>query len=268
MNRSATVELCWWSRDRPQIVAPGRVQPLPGDLDVVVGVDHRLGQRQRLGVEVDVVPGGERAAPVEDHGVDRHGRHPTATRRRLGRLVGSLRPWTMSLPPAGRVGADGQRGRHRLQRVRAAGRPGRGRRDPRRGRGRRGDPARHRGHLRRPPRPERGAARRGAAAGGATGSCVATKFGMDMQGTLGEDHGVRGSRRYVRRAVEASLRRLRTDHIDLYQLHAPDPVDADRGDPLRARRPGPRGQGALRRLLQLRRLAGRRRRVDRARPPG
>ena len=53
---------------------------------------------------------------------------------------------------------------------------------------------------------------------------VATKFGMDMQGTLGEDHGVRGSRRYVRRAVEASLRRLRTDHIDLYQLHAPDDV--------------------------------------------
>jgi len=53
---------------------------------------------------------------------------------------------------------------------------------------------------------------------------VATKFGMDMQGTLGEDHGVRGSRRYVRRAVEASLRRLRTDHIDLYQLHAPDVV--------------------------------------------
>jgi len=53
---------------------------------------------------------------------------------------------------------------------------------------------------------------------------LATKFGMDMRGANGEDHGVRGSRRYVRRAVEASLRRLRTDHIDLYQLHAPDPV--------------------------------------------
>jgi aryl-alcohol dehydrogenase-like predicted oxidoreductase len=53
---------------------------------------------------------------------------------------------------------------------------------------------------------------------------LATKFGMDMQGANGEDFGVRGSRRYVRRAVEASLRRLRTDHIDLYQLHRPDPV--------------------------------------------
>lgn len=53
---------------------------------------------------------------------------------------------------------------------------------------------------------------------------LATKFGMDMQGGNGVDHGVRGSRRYIRRAVEASLRRLRTDHIDLYQLHTPDPM--------------------------------------------
>jgi len=53
---------------------------------------------------------------------------------------------------------------------------------------------------------------------------LATKFGMDMGGALGDDHGVRGSRHYVRRAVEASLRRLRVDHLDLYQLHEPDEV--------------------------------------------
>ena len=53
---------------------------------------------------------------------------------------------------------------------------------------------------------------------------VATKFGSDMRGTNGPDHGARGARRYVRRAVEASLKRLRTDRIDLYQLHFPDPI--------------------------------------------
>ncbi|MCW2842779.1 MAG: aldo/keto reductase, partial [Nocardioides sp.] len=39
---------------------------------------------------------------------------------------------------------------------------------------------------------------------------LATKFGMNMRGEYGEDHGVRGSRRYIRRAVEGSLRRLQT----------------------------------------------------------
>jgi aryl-alcohol dehydrogenase-like predicted oxidoreductase len=53
---------------------------------------------------------------------------------------------------------------------------------------------------------------------------VATKFGMDMQGANGPDWGVRGSRRYIRKAVEASLRRLGTDWIDLYQMHKPDPA--------------------------------------------
>ncbi len=53
---------------------------------------------------------------------------------------------------------------------------------------------------------------------------VATKFGMDVAGLNGTDWGARGSRRYVRRAVEGSLRRLGTDRIDLYQMHAPDPL--------------------------------------------
>lgn len=52
---------------------------------------------------------------------------------------------------------------------------------------------------------------------------VATKFGMDTRGLNGPDWGVRGSRRYIRKAVEGSLRRLGTDHIDLYQMHQPDP---------------------------------------------
>jgi aryl-alcohol dehydrogenase-like predicted oxidoreductase len=53
---------------------------------------------------------------------------------------------------------------------------------------------------------------------------LATKFGMDMAGSNGPDWGARGSRRYIRLAVEASLRRLQTDWIDLYQLHEPDPL--------------------------------------------
>jgi aryl-alcohol dehydrogenase-like predicted oxidoreductase len=53
---------------------------------------------------------------------------------------------------------------------------------------------------------------------------LATKFGSDLKGALGPDWGARGSRRYIRKAVERSLQRLRTDHIDLYQLHRPDPL--------------------------------------------
>jgi aryl-alcohol dehydrogenase-like predicted oxidoreductase len=44
-----------------------------------------------------------------------------------------------------------------------------------------------------------------------------------MRGANGPDWGARGSRRYIRIAVENSLRRLGTDWIDLYQLHEPDP---------------------------------------------
>jgi aryl-alcohol dehydrogenase-like predicted oxidoreductase len=50
---------------------------------------------------------------------------------------------------------------------------------------------------------------------------LATKFGMAMDDS-GRLKG--GSRRYLMRAVEDSLRRLKTDWIDLYQLHAHDPL--------------------------------------------
>lgn len=50
---------------------------------------------------------------------------------------------------------------------------------------------------------------------------LASKFGMAMS-----DDGTKigGSRRYIMTAVEDSLRRLKTDWIDLYQLHQPDPL--------------------------------------------
>jgi aryl-alcohol dehydrogenase-like predicted oxidoreductase len=48
---------------------------------------------------------------------------------------------------------------------------------------------------------------------------IATKFGNPTPGEAGG-----ASPAYLRRAVEASLTRLGTDYIDLYQLHAPDPA--------------------------------------------
>src|SRR3954447_10607076 len=47
---------------------------------------------------------------------------------------------------------------------------------------------------------------------------LATKFGMDM----GDGREDRGSAPYIRQAGEASLRRLRTDWIDVYWYHQPD----------------------------------------------
>jgi aryl-alcohol dehydrogenase-like predicted oxidoreductase len=49
---------------------------------------------------------------------------------------------------------------------------------------------------------------------------LATKFSAGFTGMTG---GPFGSRHYIMNAVEASLKRLRTDWIDLYQFHWPDP---------------------------------------------
>jgi aryl-alcohol dehydrogenase-like predicted oxidoreductase len=49
---------------------------------------------------------------------------------------------------------------------------------------------------------------------------LATKFGLQMD----EEGKLQGaSRAYIMQAVEASLKRLKTDWIDLYQYHRPDP---------------------------------------------
>ena len=51
---------------------------------------------------------------------------------------------------------------------------------------------------------------------------LATKFGH-AAGPEPAAWGARGSRAFIRRACEASLTRLRTDRIDLFQMHQPDP---------------------------------------------
>jgi len=53
---------------------------------------------------------------------------------------------------------------------------------------------------------------------------IATKFGPTRNVQTGEFTGLDGSPENCRRAIEASLRRLRTDHVDLYYLHRVDPI--------------------------------------------
>ena len=77
---------------------------------------------------------------------------------------------------------------------------------------------------------------------------LATKFGMPM----GPDpNRMGGSRRWITQAVEDSLRRLDTDHIDLYQFHRPDPTTDLDGDAVGAADLVHVGQGPGRRLLDL-----------------
>jgi aryl-alcohol dehydrogenase-like predicted oxidoreductase len=56
------------------------------------------------------------------------------------------------------------------------------------------------------------------------GGAGAVQFHRDAGQGFGPASGAKGGRSYIMRAVEQSLRRLRTDYIDLYQLHTPDPA--------------------------------------------
>ena len=93
---------------------------------------------------------------------------------------------------------------------------------------------------------------------------LATKFGKEM----GDGATSRGAPEYVRRALDGSLERLRTDYVDLYYLHEPDPTTPDRGDARCSRRARAGRQGASDRLLQLLRRGARRGRSKRARRHG
>src|SRR3954454_18828077 len=96
---------------------------------------------------------------------------------------------------------------------------------------------------------------------------IATKVRLPT-GDGPNDAGLGLSRHHIMRAVYASLRRLGTDYIDLYQVHEVGRPAPFARDPASPRRPGPAGQGPLRRRLELRRLAPHEGAVDRrpARP--
>lgn len=52
---------------------------------------------------------------------------------------------------------------------------------------------------------------------------LATKFGIVREPGYPMQRSLSGRPEYVRQSIEASLRRLKTDHVDLYYLHRPDP---------------------------------------------
>ncbi len=74
---------------------------------------------------------------------------------------------------------------------------------------------------------------------------IATKFGLMSGGVRKID----SSPATIRTAIEGSLGRLGTDHVDLYYQHRVDPSRPDRGDGRRARRARRRGQGQAHRPL-------------------
>ena len=89
-----------------------------------------------------------------------------------------------------------------------------------------------------------------------------------VYGTMGDwPNEARLSKLAIRKACEASLKRLQTDHIDLYQMHH---IDRERlvGRDLGGHRAAEaRGQDPLRRIVELRRLAHRPRERDRELAP-
>ena len=132
-------------------------------------------------------------------------------------------------------------------------RPRRGRRDPgrlpRRGR----DARRHRGVLRR--RRGRGDPRRAAGRRRPARGARHRRQGRAAAAPTARPRGRRVPRAAARPISTASLRRLGVDHLDLWQVHVPDPSVADRGDAVGARHRRRVGQGPLRRGLELLRLA-------------